>query len=102
MKFNRQNIKVKLRPIIESILNEASQIDLKEVPDDKSKIIKMLEKILDGRHNTIFEGIHGYIVEIKVGMGRERLELTELQQLIKLNIRWIQFDSNTSTFSVGF
>lgn len=102
MKSNRQNIKANLRPIIESILNETSRISWMDVPSDKYKIITMLEKILGGRHNAIFKGIQGYIVEIKVGASRERLELTELQQLIDVNIRWIQLDSNTSTFSVGF
>ena len=50
-------------------LNEASEVEITEIPVTKANQVLAFEKILGGKHDSIFDGIHGFIVDIKVQGG---------------------------------
>jgi hypothetical protein len=77
---------------LKSLITEASEVELGEIPITKAKQVMAFEKILGGKHGEIFDGIHGYIVYIKVPNGRERIESADLKKLLSLQIRWIEID----------
>jgi hypothetical protein len=83
-------------------LNEASEVELTEIPVAKANQVLAFEKILGGKHDSIFDGIHGFIVEIKVsgGHGPYRFDADDLKKLIALKIRWVEADGDY--ISVGF
>lgn len=83
-----------LKEVSKQKINEASEVQLGEIPVAKAKQILAFEKILGGKHNKIFDGIHGFIVFINVPMGKERLGSNELKKLLSTGIRWIEIDSN--------
>jgi len=77
-------------------LNEASEVEITEIPVAKANQILAFEKILGGKHDSIFDGIHGFIVEIKVsgGHGPYRFEADDLKKLLALKIRWVEADGD--------
>jgi len=77
-------------------LNEASEVELNEIPVAKANQVLAFEKILGGKHDSIFDGIHGFIVEIKVsgGHGPYRFEADDLKKLLALKIRWVEADGD--------
>jgi hypothetical protein len=77
-------------------LNEASEISFKELKPEHQKQIKAFEQILSGKVDSIFEGIHGMIVDIKVsgGHGAYRFEADDLKKLLSLKVRWIEADGD--------
>jgi hypothetical protein len=77
-------------------LNEASEVEITEIPVAKANQILAFEKILGGKHDSIFDGIHGFIVEIKVqgGHGAYRFDVDDLKKLIALKIRWVEADGD--------
>lgn len=77
-------------------LNEASEVEITEIPVAKANQILAFEKILGGKHDSIFDGIHGFIVEIKVngGHGPYRFDADDLKKLIALKIRWVEADGD--------
>ena len=77
-------------------LNEASEISFKELKPEHQKQIKAFEQILSGKVDSIFEGIHGMIVDIKVsgGYGAYRFEADDLKKLLSLKVRWIEADGD--------
>ena len=77
-------------------LNEASEVELTEIPVAKANQVLAFEKILGGQHDSIFDGIHGFIVEIKVsgGHGPYRFEADDLKKLLALKIRWVEADGD--------
>ncbi len=79
-----------------SQLNEASEVEITEIPVTKANQILAFEKILGGKHDSIFNGIHGFIVEIKVsgGHGAYRFEADDLKKLLSLKVRWIEADGD--------
>ncbi len=81
-------------------LNEASEIKFKDLDPAKQKLVKLLEGFFDGKMQTIYDGIHGNIVEIKVGIGGTRLTNGDLKELAAMKIRWIEYDSRI--VSIGF
>ena len=81
-------------------LNEASEIKFKDLDPAKQKLVKLLEGFFDGKVQTIYDGIHGNIVEIKVGIGGTRLTNGDLKELAAMKIRWIEYDSRI--VSIGF
>jgi len=83
-------------------LNEASEVQLTDLQPTQQKQIKAFEQLLGGKVNSIFDGIHGFIVEIKVsgGHGPYRFEADDLKKLIALKIRWAEADGDY--ISVGF
>jgi len=86
--------------INEGFINEASQVELGEIPVAKAKQVLAFEKILGGKHKELFDGIHGFIVYINVPMGKERIESNQLKKLLSTGIRWIEIDG--SDIILGF
>jgi hypothetical protein len=82
---------MKLKNLLETKqINEASSADITEIPVMKAKQVLAFEKVLGGKHTDLWDGIHGYIVTIKVPNGRERLDSDDLKKLLSLKIRWIE------------
>ena len=82
------------------VINEASEISFNELISNQQKQVLAFEKFFNGKHQTIWEGIHGYIVDIKIPMGKNRLETSDLKNLSNMKFRWIEFDNKT--VSIGF
>ena len=84
-------------------LNEASVIELSEIPIAKANQIIAFEKILGGKHETIWDGIHGYIVSIKPQNKQDayRFEADDMKKLIAAKARWIEADLGNRV-NVGF
>ena len=83
-----------------NLLKEASEIEFKELISNQQKQVLAFEKFFNGKRQTIWEGIHGYIVDIKIPMGRNRLETSDLKNLSNMKFRWVEFDNQT--VSIGF
>jgi heterodisulfide reductase subunit C len=83
-----------------NLIKEASEIKFNELDSTKQKLINTFEKFFGGKHQTIWDGIHGNIVEIKVPIGRNRLDTSDLRDLSTMKLRWIEFDGQI--VSVGF
>jgi len=83
-------------------LNEASEIQLTDLQPTQQKQIKAFEQVLGGKHIVIFDGIHGFVVNIKVSgvYGNYRFDADDLKKLIALKIRWVEADGDY--ISVGF
>jgi len=97
--ININNMKLK-NLLNERKINEASKIDYEELDLPKQILVTKLEGFFDGRMQTLYGGIHGNIVEIKVGIGGTRLTKGDLKELATMNIRWIEYDNRI--VSVGF
>ena len=84
-----------------SQLNEASEVQLGEIPVTKAKQVMAFEKIIGGKHSQIFDGIHGMIVDIEVsgGHGNYRFEANDLKKLLSLRVRWIEADGDIVTIA---
>jgi hypothetical protein len=82
------------------VINEASEVKIIDIPAEKANQIKSFEKFFSGSHQTIWDGIHGYIVEIKVPTGKNRLDTKDLKDLSNMKLRWIEFDGQIA--SIGF
>ena len=96
---------IKLKSILyptKKLINEASEIELGELPIAKAKKIFEFEKILGGKHVVIFDGIHGLIVDIETKGGRNsfRFESNDLKKLLAAGIRWVEADGDL--ISIGF
>lgn len=81
-------------------LNEASEISFDELISNHQKQVIAFEKFFSGKQQRIWEGIHGYIVEIKVPTGKNRLDTSDLKALSNMKLRWIEFDGQIA--SIGF
>jgi len=88
------------RVITESTLNEASEISFNELDSNKQKQVIVFEKFFNGKQQRIWDGIHGYIAEIKVPTGKNRLDTSDLKALSNMKLRWIEFDGQIA--SIGF
>jgi len=77
-------------------LNEASEVQLDDLQPTQQKQIKAFEQLLGGKHDSIFDGIHGFIVDIKVsgGHGPYRFDADDLKKLVALKIRWVEADGD--------
>ena len=77
-------------------LNEASEVSFNELKPEQQKQIKAFEQVLGGKHIVIFDGIHGFVVNIKVSgvYGNYRFEADDLKKLLTLKIRWIEADGD--------
>ena len=92
---------IKLKSLVkENKLNEASEIDFKELDQTKQKQVTEFEKFFNGKQQRIWEGIHGYIAEIKVPIGKNRLDTKDLKALSNMKLRWIEWDGQIA--SIGF
>jgi hypothetical protein len=87
---------------LKSLLREASEIELSNLPIAKAKKVIEFEKILGGKHTVIFDGIHGLIVDIDTNSGRMsyRFESNDLKKLLSAGIRWVEADGDLVT--IGF
>jgi uncharacterized protein YneR len=83
-------------------LNEASEVFIEEIPIAKAKQVMAFEKVIGGKHESILQGIHGYIAYIKTpgGHGNYRFEADDLKKLLSLKIRWVEGDNEY--VSIGF
>jgi hypothetical protein len=77
-------------------LNEASEVQLADLQPTQQKQVKAFEQLLGGKVDSIFDGIHGFIVEIKVqgGHGAYRFDADDLKKLLALKIRWVEADGD--------
>ena len=82
------------------VINEASRVEFDELISNQQKQVLAFEKFFNGKRQTIWEGIHGYIVDIKIPIGKNRLETSDLKNLSNMKFRWIEFDNQT--VSIGF
>jgi hypothetical protein len=82
------------------VINEAEKIKLGELDSTKQKQVEELQKLFGGKIITIWDSVHGNIVDIKVTEKNGRLIASDLKDLIALKIRWIEFDNQT--VSIGF
>jgi hypothetical protein len=83
-----------------NLLKEASEIEFKELDSAKQKQVQQFVKFFGGKIITIWDGIHGNIVDIKMSDKNWRMDTQDLKDLISLKIRWIEFDDQT--VSIGF
>ena len=65
-------------------LNEAEEMQFNQLDPQRKKQVMAFEKVIGGKYETIFQGIHGYIVEIKAvgGHGAYRFDVDVLKKLI--------------------
>jgi len=82
------------------VINEAEKIKLGELDSTKQKQVGELQKLFGGKIITIWDSVHGNIVDIKVTEKNGRLIASDLKDLIALKIRWIEFDNQM--VSIGF
>ena len=76
-------------------------IDLDELERKPRLQIKYWEKLFKGKAEEVFDGIHGYIVIIRVSSVQKRHESTTFQNLTKgPDYRWIEFDDKY--IKIGF
>ena len=83
-----------------NLLKEASEISFDELDSNKQKQVQQFEKFFNGKQQRIWDGIHGNIVEIKVPIGKNRLDTSDLKALSNMKLRWIEFDGQIA--SIGF
>ena len=81
-------------------INEASPISFNELEPKVQSKIKYLEKVVGGKHIAIFDGIHGTIVDIKSPSYVKRLTASQLNQLLKIDIRWVESDKDGFTIGI--
>ena len=95
---------IKLTNILneEQTINEATQVSFKELDAKAQNKVKYFERVIGGKQIAIFHGIHGHIVDIKKASigGSYRFGASELNQLLKTQIRWVEGDKNG--VSIGF
>ena len=83
-------------------LNEAEEMHFNQLDPQRKKQVMAFEKVIGGKYETIFQGIHGYIAYIKTpgGHGNYRFEADDLKKLLSLKIRWVEGDNEY--VSIGF
>ena len=97
--LNRE-IEIKVEHANLPSLNEASEIEFKELDSTKQKQVQQFVKFFGGKVLQIWDGIHGNIVDIEMAEKNWRMDISDLKLLISLKIRWIEFDNKT--VSIGF
>ena len=83
-------------------INEAEEVEFDSLDSKKQNQIKAIHKHVGGKRGTIFDGIHGIIVDFEKQGGHPsgRLNVNQLKGLIKNKIRWIE--SHKDSITVGF
>ena len=85
----------------ESQLNEASEVEISSMDKKAQLAIKYWTKLFKGKAETAFDGIHGYIVFIRVSTIQKRHQSTTFEYLTKgPDYRWIEFDDKY--IKIGF
>jgi hypothetical protein len=90
-------VKVEGSTSLKSMIKEASEVELGEIPIDKAKKVMAFEKIIGGKHSAIFDGINGMIVDIEVkGQSPDayRFSSNDLKKLLSLGVRWVEASGN--------
>ena len=80
---------------LKNTLNEAEEVEFDSLdPKDQNKI-KAIQKVVGGKRDTVWDGVHGIIVDFSIReMGMSRLSKKQLQGLVKSDIRWIEAKPN--------
>jgi hypothetical protein len=81
-------------------ITEAEKIKLGELDSAKQKQVGELQKFFGGKIITIWDSVHGNIVDMKMAEKNWRMDPSDLKDLIALKIRWVEFDNQT--VSIGF
>jgi hypothetical protein len=83
-------------------IKEAVDVSFDELKPVHQKQVQAFEKILKGKNSTIWEGIHGMIVDIKVSnpLGVYRFDADELKKILALKVRWIE--AHKDIITIGF
>ena len=85
----------------ETQLNEAEEVDVNTMERKPRISIKYWEKLFKGKAETAFDGIHGYIVLIRVSTIQKRHQSKTFEYLAKgPDYRWIEFDDKY--IKIGF
>jgi hypothetical protein len=84
-------------------LDEASVVELSELTPIQQKQIKAFESIIGGKAETIWDGIHGFVVAIKLQNyhGAYRFDVDTMKKLIAAKVRWVEEDLGKRV-SIGF
>ena len=82
------------------VINEAEKIKLGELSSTKQKQVEELQKLFGGKIITIWDSVHGNILDMKMAEKNWRMDVSDLKLLISFKIRWIEFDNKT--VSIGF
>ena len=81
--------------------NEAEEVDVNYMERKPRLSIKYWEKLFKGKAETAFDGIHGYIVLIRVSSVVTRHQPSTFENLTKgPDYRWIEFDDKY--IKIGF
>ena len=87
-----------------SEINEASEVEIKDMDKKAQLAIKYWSKVFQGKPISAWDGIHGLIVHIKVqSILKMRIRSEKLEYLMKSGapeFRWIEFDKGE--VSIGF
>jgi len=96
---NFQNNMIRLSKLI----NEASVVELSELTPIQQKQIKAFESIIGGKAEMIWDGIHGFVVAIKLQNyhGAYRFDVDTMKKLIAAKARWVEDDLGNN-ISIGF
>jgi len=83
-------------------MNEATEVELGELPIASAKKVLAFAKIIGGKHSQIFDGIHGLIVDIEVSPSSRnyRFDASTMKKLLGMGIRWVEADGDI--VSIGF
>ena len=82
-------------------INEAEEVEIKFMERKPRLSIKYWEKLFKAKAETAFDGIHGYIVFIRVPSVQKRYQSTTFEYLAKgPEYRWIEFDDKY--IKIGF
>jgi hypothetical protein len=82
------------------VINEAEKIKLGELDAAKQKQVGELQKFFGGKIITIWDSVHGNILDMKMAEKNWRMDPSDLKLLLTLKIRWIEFDNQI--VSIGF
>jgi len=85
----------------EGELSEASEVDIGELSLRKQKELKAIGKALGLHPDMIFDGIHGYVVNMSPSHGSNRFSRAQLAAVLAVkSVRWLE--DNGGDVSVGF
>jgi len=83
-------------------LNEEEEISFNQLDPQRKKQVMAFEKIIGGENQQIFQGIHGYVVDIEarqtMGNGY-RLDADDMKKLVSLKVRWVEIDGEMVTIA---
>jgi len=83
-------------------LNEAEEMQFNQLDPQRKKQVMAFEKVIGGKYSQIWQGIHGYVVDIEAsgnfGSGY-RFDANTLKKLLALKVRWIEADGDLVTIA---